>query len=417
VPDVSFTNLLIIAAVAAAVPLALGWAPRLRIPSVVLEIVAGIVLGPSLLGSVRVDLPVRILALMGLAFLLLLAGLEIDVRGLRGRLLGLAGAGYLVSAGLAVLAGLGFRGLGWTQSPLFLAVALTATSLGLIVPVLKDAGRIGDPVGQTTIAAASVADFTAIVLLTLLFSTSGGGAGPTAAFLAAFGVLVAILAVVLGRVRRSMRLGEVLVLLQDTTAEIRVRLVILLLVAFVALAERLGLETILGAFLAGALVGLVDRDSATHPRFRAKLEAIGYGFLIPIFFVSSGVQLDLRSLIAHPSALVRVPVFLAALLIVRGVPAVLFARSLGRRGATIVGLLQATSLPFLVTVAQIGTVTGRLSGTNAAALVCAGLLSVLIFPALALGLLGRSRPAAIPEPRDAPAGETAPAAQPVEPSA
>jgi Kef-type K+ transport system membrane component KefB len=408
VPDVAFTNLLIVAAVAAAVPLALGWAPRLRVPSVVLEIVAGIVLGPSVLGWVQVDLPVRILALVGLAFLLLLAGLEIDVRGLRGRLLGLAGTGYLVSAGLAVLAGLGFRGLGWTPSPLFLAVALTATSLGLIVPVLKDAGRITDPVGQTTIAAASVADFTAIVLLTLLFSTSGGGAGMTAVFLGVFGVLVAVLALAVGRVGRSMRLGDVLVRLQDTTAEIRVRLVIVLLIAFVALAERLGLETILGAFLAGALVGMVDRDSATHPRFRAKLDAIGYGFLIPVFFVSSGAQLDLRGLFEHPASLVRVPVFLAALLLVRGIPAVLFVRSLGRRGATAAGLLQATSLPFLVTVAQIGTATGRLSAINAAALVCAGLLSVLIFPAVSLGLLGRTGPAPVPEPGVAPAVENAP---------
>jgi Kef-type K+ transport system membrane component KefB len=371
----------------------------LRIPSVVVEIGAGIVLGPSVLGWIHVDLPVRVLALVGLAFLLLLAGLEIDVRGLRGRLLRLSGAGYAVSAGLAVLAGLAFRGLGWTPSPLFVAVALTATSLGLVVPVLKDAGRVADPVGQTTIASASVADFTAIVLLTLLFSASGGGAGTTAALLGAFGVLVAALALVLGRARMSMRLGEVLVRLQDTTAEIRVRLVVVLLVAFVALAERLGLEAILGAFLAGALVGLVDRDSATHPRFRAKLEAIGYGFLVPVFFVSSGVQLDLRGLVEHPSGLVRVPVLLAALLVVRGLPAVLLVRSLGRRGAAAAGLLQATSLPFLVTAAQIGTATGRLSGTNAAALVCAGLLSVLVFPAAALGVLGRPRPAPVPEQR------------------
>jgi Kef-type K+ transport system membrane component KefB len=399
VPDVSFTNLLVITAVAAVIPLALGWAPRLRVPSVVLEIVAGILLGPSVLGWVEVDLPVRVLALFGLAFLLLLAGLEIDARSLRGRLLGLAALGYLVSAGLAVLAGLGVKALGWTPSPLFLAVALTATSLGLVVPVLKDAGKATDPVGQTTIAAASFADFSAIVLLTLLFSTSGGGAGMTTAFLAGFGVLVAVLALAAGRASMSMRLGDVLVRLQDTTAEIRVRLVVLLLVAFVALAERLGLETILGAFLAGALIGVIDRDSTTHPRFRAKLDAIGYGFLIPVFFVSSGVTLDLRTLFDHPAALVRVPIFLAALFVVRGVPALLFVPSLGRPGAAAAALLQATSLPFLVTAAQIGTATGRLSAVNAAALVCAGLLSVLIFPASALALLGRARPAAAIEPR------------------
>src|ERR687883_1304785 len=160
-PQLSLAGVAVVAAVAFLVPLLLGLAPRLRIPSVVLEIVAGILLGPSVLGWVRVDLPVRILALVGLAFLLLLAGLEIDVRGLRGRLLRLAGFGYVVSAGLAVLAGLGFQALGWTPSPLLLAIALTATSLGLVVPVLKDAGRVADPVGQTTIAAASVADFTA----------------------------------------------------------------------------------------------------------------------------------------------------------------------------------------------------------------------------------------------------------------
>jgi Kef-type K+ transport system membrane component KefB len=406
VPDVSFTNLLIVAAVAAAVPLALGWAPRLRVPSVVLEIVAGVLLGPSVLGWVEADLPVQVLALFGLAFLLMLAGLEIDLRALRGRLLGLAGLGYGVSLVLALLVGVGAQAAGWTAAPLFLAIALTATSLGLVVPVLKDAGRAGDAVGQTTIAAASVADFGAVVLLSLLFSTSGGGAGTTAAFLAGFGVLVLLLALVVGRVRMSMRAGDVLVRLQDTTAEIRVRLVVLLLIAFVTLAERVGLETILGAFLAGALVGLVDRDSSTHPRFRAKLDAIGYGFLIPVFFVSSGVRLDLRGLLEEPTALLRVPVFLIALLVIRGLPAVLYRRSLGRAGSLAAGLLQATSLPLLVTAAQIGTETGRLSATTAAALVFAGLLSVLIFPAAALGVLGRPRATAVPEPRRAQPGGT-----------
>jgi Kef-type K+ transport system membrane component KefB len=397
VPDVSFTNLLIVAAVAAAVPLALGWAPRLRVPSVVLEIVAGVLLGPSVLGWVEADLPVQVLALFGLAFLLMLAGLEIDLRALRGRLLGLAGLGYGVSLVLALLVGVGAQAAGWTAAP---------TSLGLVVPVLKDAGRAGDAVGQTTIAAASVADFGAVVLLSLLFSTSGGGAGTTAAFLAGFGVLVLLLALVVGRVRMSMRAGDVLVRLQDTTAEIRVRLVVLLLIAFVTLAERVGLETILGAFLAGALVGLVDRDSSTHPRFRAKLDAIGYGFLIPVFFVSSGVRLDLRGLLEEPTALLRVPVFLIALLVIRGLPAVLYRRSLGRAGSLAAGLLQATSLPLLVTAAQIGTETGRLSATTAAALVFAGLLSVLIFPAAALGVLGRPRATAVPEPRRAQPGGT-----------
>jgi Kef-type K+ transport system membrane component KefB len=153
------------------------------------------------------------------------------------------------------------------------------------------------------------------------------------------------------------------------------------------LASRFGLETILGAFLAGALVGLVDRDASSHPRFRAKLDAIGYGFLIPIFFVSSGVRLDLRGLLENPSALTLVPLFLAALLVVRGIPALLWAHSLGGRETAASALLQATSLPFIVTATQIGTATDLMSPVTAAALVCAGLLSVAVFPAVALAVL------------------------------
>jgi Kef-type K+ transport system membrane component KefB len=172
-----------------------------------------------------------------------------------------------------------------------------------------------------------------------------------------------------------------------------VRAAVVLLVAFVVLAERFGLETILGAFLAGAVVGLVDRDTTSHPRFRAKLEALGYGFLIPVFFVTSGLRLDLRGLLDDPAALARVPLFLLALLLVRGVPAYLSVRTLGTRSTTAVALLQATSLPFIVTATQIGVLTGLMTPVTAAALVCAGLLSVLLFPALALILLRGSEAA------------------------
>ena len=162
------------------------------------------------------------------------------------------------------------------------------------------------------------------------------------------------------------------------------------------LAERFGLESILGAFLAGTVVGLVDRDATSHPHFRTKLEAIGYGFLVPVFFVASGVKLDLTGLLAHPAALARVPLFLAALLVVRGVPALIGLRASGPRATAALGLLQATSLPFIVTATQIGVTLGKFSTVTAAALVCAGLLSVLIFPLVALGLLRGQPPAQRP---------------------
>jgi Kef-type K+ transport system membrane component KefB len=390
-PDVEFTNLFVILLIGLAAPLVLGLAPRLRVPAVVLEIALGVLVGPSVLGWVEIDLPVQILALVGLAFLLFLAGLEIDLRRLRGRLLRVAVLGYLATLAIGTVAGTGFASLGWVDSPLLLAVTLSATSLGLVVPVLKDAGRVDSGLGQTTIAASSVADFAAVLLLSLLFSASGGSTGSRIVLLVMFALLVASTALAVALAGRSMRLGEVLLRLQDTTAEIRVRAAVVLLMAFVVLAERFGLESILGAFLAGAVVGALDRDTATHPHFRVKLEAIGYGFVIPVFFVTSGLRLDLAGLAESPSALARVPLFLLALLAVRGLPALLYEPSLGLRSSVAAGLLQATSLPFIVTATQIGVVVGLMEPVTASALVCAGLLSVLLLPAAALGLLGERK--------------------------
>jgi Kef-type K+ transport system membrane component KefB len=399
VPDVSFDSLLIVAAVAVLAPLALGYAPRLRVPAVVVEIVAGIALGPSGLGWIELDLPVQVLAILGLAFLLFLAGLEIDLRALRGRSLGVASAGYGITLVLGFAAGAAALAVGAVHSPAsvtLVAIALSATSLGLVVPVLKDAGALGSQVGRATIAAATVADFAAVVLLSLLFSTSGGSTGRRLALLGAFVALVAATGAAAAAGGRSRRLGDVLTRLQDTTAEIRVRLAVVLLVGFVVLAERFGLESILGAFLAGALVAAVDTDTASHPHFRVKLEAIGYGFLIPAFFVASGARLDVTGLLADPTALLAVPAYLAALLIVRGAPALLLLRPLGRRPAAAAALLQATSLPFVVTATQIGVATGLMTPVTAAGLVCAGLLSVLAFPAAAVSLLRRQVDAAPP---------------------
>ena len=386
-PDVSFGNLFAVCLAGALAPLLIGFAPRLRLPAVVLEIVIGIVLGPSVLGWVKVDLPVQILSLIGLAFLLFLSGLEIDPRRLRGRLLRVALLGYVVTLALGVPIGLGADALGWVRSPVLLVIALSATSLGLVVPVLKDAGRADGEVGQTTIVAATVADFSAIVALSLLFSASGGSPGSRLVLIGLFALLVGATGIVVGRVGMSRRLGEILLRLQDTTAEIRVRFAVVLLIAFTALAERFGLESILGAFLAGVVVSVVDRDSTSHPHFRTKLEAVGFGFVIPVFFVSSGIKLDLQGLLDSPSALLRVPVFLVALLVMRGVPALLYVRTLGRRPAVAAALLQATSLPFIVAATQIGVELGRISAVTAAAVVSAGLLSVLICPAIALSLL------------------------------
>jgi Kef-type K+ transport system membrane component KefB len=398
-PDVGFLNLFVVALVAFAAPLGLGLLPGLRIPGPVVEIVAGVVLGPAVLGWVHADLAVRVLAVIGLAFLLFLAGLEIDVRALHGRPLALALAGFGLTVGLGLVAGHVLGAVGWVRSPALLAITLSATSLGLVVPVLKDGGQLATPVGRAVVLAASVADVGAVLLLSLFFSATatatGPGAGGRVVLLAGFGLLVAVVVLAVLRVGRSPNVGAALERQQDTSAEIRVRGCVALLLGLAAVASRFGLETILGAFVAGAVLAFVDRDAMSHPRLRAKLDAVGYGFVIPVFFVASGVQLDVRGLVAEPSGLARVPVFLLALLAVRGIAALPLLGSVGPRATVAAGLLQATSLPFILTATQIGVATGALSAATAAALVGAGLLSVLLFPATALVLLrGATRPLA-----------------------
>src|SRR6266508_4524228 len=325
--DLSFTSLAVVAVVALVAPLALGLT-GLRLPAIVLEILLGIAVGPQGLNWAHVDRPVEVMSLIGLAFLLLLAGLEVEYDRFRGRLLRLTALGYAISFGLALLVGLALRAGDLVKSPLLLAIILSATGLGVILPILKDAGATATPFGQVVIAGASIAEVVPIVLLSL----------------------------------------------------------------FVVLASKFGLEVILGAFLAGATLKLLDRDvMMTHPFFRRKLEAVGFGVFVPFFFVATGMRLDVDSLFSNGSALARVPIFLGALLLIRGLPALVY-RPLAESGRQLVagGLLQATSLSLLIVAGQLGVELDLIRPENYTALVAAGLLSVIVFPLVALTLL-RSR--------------------------
>ncbi len=335
-----------------------------------------------MLGWVELDGTIEVLATLGLAFLLFLGGLEVDFSRLRGRLLGLTLRGYALSFAIAVAVSFALG----VQTPLLVAIALGSTSLGVLIPVLKDSGRLGSPLGQLVIAGASIADFAAIILLSLFFAGEGRPGATLVLIGALLGLALTVFAVVRGA-QRSMRVRADLLRLQDTTAQIRVRGAMVLLVGFAAAAQQLGLEVILGTFAAGAILALADPDhEMTHPDFRRKLEVIGFGVFIPVFFVTSGIRFDLGAL-ADSAAMV--PLFLAALLVVRGLPAVLYG--LDRRETLVAGLLQATSLPFLVATTAIGQELGLIGAGESAALVGAGLLSVLLFPAAALALLNRPR--------------------------
>ena len=400
--EIDFTSLLIVVAAAFAAPLALGLVPALRLPSVVLELVAGIVLGPSVLGWVEVDDSISVLATIGLAFLLFLAGLEIEFRKLRGRPLRLTAIGFALSFAIALALSAGLKAVDLVETPLFVAIVLTATSLGVVVPVLKDAGEISSAFGQLVIAAATIADFGAIILLSLFFSREATGTGTQLLLLGSLALLAAAVTLVVVGAEHSMRITTVFRRLQDTTAQIRIRGAFVLLVGLAAIAQHLGLEVILGAFIAGAILTIVDEDrEMTHPQFRLKLESAGFGIFIPVFFVASGVRFDLDALTESASTLVLLPVFLAVLLAVRGLPALLYRRDIGTRQTVVAALLQSTSLPFIVAAAQIGMELGTISQATGAALVGAGILSVLLFPLAALTVLksdGLRRETLEPEP-------------------
>jgi Kef-type K+ transport system membrane component KefB len=400
VSDVSFNGVAVVAAVALAAPLALGLFPRVRLPAIVLEIVLGIAIGPQVLGWVSIDTPIQVLSLLGLAFLLLLAGLEVEYDRFRGGLLRLTALGYALSFGLALLIGFGLNAGGLVTSPLLVAIVLSATSLGIVIPVLKDAGHVSTQFGQLVVAGASIAEIATIVLLSLFFSEETTSVGVRLLLLGLFGLFVLAVGVAVLGAEHSTRLSRTLLRLQDTTAEIRIRASFLVLAVFVVLAEQLELEAILGAFFAGAIIKLVDRDEAmTHPQFRAKLEAVGYGVFVPFFFVTTGVRVDLDALFASGETIARVPIFLGALLVARGLPALVYRPVATWTQTAAAALLQATSLSFLAVAGQIGVQLGLMRPATYAALVAAGLLSVVLFPLTALRLLrGAEREASPPRP-------------------
>ena len=390
-------NLAVIAVLAAGTPIVAWSVLKGLAPGIVVELVVGLVVGPHGLGWISLTGPVDTLAQLGLAFLFFLAGLDIDLSALRGELLlrslSSYAAGFVVALGCTCL----LRALGLVSAPVLLAVALSATGLGLVVPLLREAALLTTPLGHVVAAAGSVAEFSAVVFLALGFSS----AHSPLLKITFLGVLVALtLAVTLAARRLGARavVTSLIDRLSNGTAQLRVRLSVTLIVGFAALAQALGLELVLGAFFAGGILNVLDRGMRNRD-FRSQLDGIGFGLLIPIFFIVSGAKLDLASLSWWPDSLV-VPLLVAALLAARGLPTFLLQLD-SKQEILGVGLLCATSLPFIVTATQVGLQQGRLDLATAAAVTSAGLIGVCLFPTLGIRALrtgGASSAEAGPHP-------------------
>jgi len=378
------TGLLIVAACAVIVPTALVFLPRVKIPANVLEIIAGIIIGPSVLGWVELDDPaVGVLSLIGLGMLLFIAGLELHLREILGPQMPVILMAYAVSCGFALGAGLILDMTGIIGSPVFVAIILASTALGVLTPILKDSGLLKTPIGQVVFAACAVAEVIPIILLTLFFSRSGGSVLHHAMSLAIFLLIAGALGLAMAAGTHVPALVRRFDSIADTTAQIRVRETMLLLVGFAVVAEQLGIEMILGTFAVGLIITNTRGDLLAVTKYTTKIEAIGFGVFIPVFFVDTGMGMDINSVFASPGAILRVIVLFVALLVVRGLPALLmYPRVMSRREALGVGIFQSTSLSFPLAAVALGTAIGEVSSEAGTALIAAAMLSVIILPPL-----------------------------------
>jgi Kef-type K+ transport system membrane component KefB len=395
--DASFTNIMGVLAIAVVSPLIATAIPKLRIPSIVIEFVLGVIVGPDVLGWVNIDEPLDVLALLALGFLLFVAGTEVEVSTLRGPLLQRATVAYLL--GLAIAFGLASL-LGAADivlTPSLVAIILSATGLGVVVPILRDTGLTTTTVGQTILIVASVAEFSAVVLLSLFFGEGESGVLGNALVVVIYAAVSTALWLTLRGVDRVTVLSRRFERLEGGTVQIRIRIALLVLFVFLVISQRFGLESILGAFAAGIVLGDLRHHDREDPAssFWPKVEGIGFGFLIPVYFVTSGIKFDLSDLLASPAAILRVPLFLALFLVVRGIPALLFRRSLGDRVTGALALLSATSLSFVIVATDIGVRIGKMRDITATAMVGAAVVAMVIFPMGAQSLLSRRERAAI----------------------
>ena len=385
--SLDLVGLLIIAVAAVAAPLLAELVPNGLMPPVVLEVLAGVVLGPQVAGWLHVDFAVELLSLLGLGFLLFLAGMELTPSSLWNRQARIGMMAFVIAVALAFPFALVLRAAGADGDIRILALALTSTSLGVVVPILRDAGEASSHFGQTVLVMASIGEFASLLLLTVLFSADPKSTPVQILYVIGLGVSGLLVILFIRWLWGTRWFTRALDRLDETTSQLRVRAAFVLLLAFAALVTGFGLDSVLGAFVAGIVLRVANRNvpELVQDRYLAKLNAIGFGFLVPVFFIATGAKLDIEAVVTHERTALLVPLFLLGMIVARGLPSSLLLRKeLTGRGSLAAGSLQATSLTFPRIVATLGTSLHFLSGPTAAALIAAGLLSVILLPALAL---------------------------------
>ena len=378
-------DLVAVMLVAALAPLVVAILPGPRIPQVVVFLLGGVLIGPHVLGFAETS-SIQLLANIGLGFLFLLAGYELDPRLLRQQPGRLAIGGWLMSAGIAVGVAAALTAAGYIKDYVPVGLALTTTALGTLLPILRDNGMLGGEFGRHVFAAGAVGELFPILIIAVFLGQRGSFVA--LASVALVGALALVLTVV-PWLARSAAVQRMVTEGQESTGQVTLRWSMVLLFALLAVASRFGLDVVLGAVLAGMVLRgwtrhlNMDTDSLEH-----KFDAVGYGLFIPIFFISSGMSFDLKSISQDP---LRLLVFFVLLIVVRGLPSLLvYRRVMAPVQRVEMTFITATSLPLLIALAAIGEQDGVMLPSTAASMIGAGVLSVLVFPLIAVGLHRRT---------------------------
>jgi Kef-type K+ transport system membrane component KefB len=294
----------------------------------------------------------------------------------------------VISLAIALAFGSVLHASGLVLTTIYVAVALTATSMGTLVPILGDSDDLDTRFGAYVLAAASAGEIGPIIAISILFAN--GGHHRTAAGLLLVFAIIAMALAVMAKTYRQDRIERVMRQTMYRSGQFALRSAIFLLVAMVYLADRFGLNIILGAFAAGVVLGLVGGPHEKEQIY-VKLESIGFGVFIPIFFITTGITFNLDAAVST-AGLVRLPLFLALFLVVRGLPALLiYRRDLDDADRTPFALYSATTLPLVVAITSLAVAQGEMRSATAASLVGAAMVSVLLFPPIALLRRQRSR--------------------------
>jgi Kef-type K+ transport system membrane component KefB len=381
------SELLLIAFVAMLAPLLAELPSGFRLPVVVLEVILGILIGPHVFHLASPDGMIGTLGELGLTFLLFMVGLEIDFDKIRGRPLSLAVGGWFLSFFVALVCMFFFSVIGLIQSPpLLAAVALSTTALGVLAPILRDRGELNTDFGIYMVAAAAAGEFGPLVVISMLLIPTHS-TFVHALFMVTF-IIIAFVAANIALNTRASPLLDILTRTMQSSGQLPVRICILLQILFVALAAKFGLNIVMGAFAAGIVVKLAIKGKEGE-LLRHKLDAIGYGFLIPIFFIVAGMKFEVSALWSAPLAPIQVMLLLGLMLLVRGVPLLLYKKELTPEEQLPFAFYSATGLPLIIVISEIGVSSGLMPPDRASILVSAGMISVLLFPILAVKLRGK----------------------------